>query len=425
MKKKLTSVKLLICAMVLSVEFGAGKSVNASYAPRNFTGFVDQIAPAPQDGKFGYIDKSGKFVIPPKFKLASSFSEGLAAVFVDGRWGYIDRAGVMVIMPRFQNAGAFSSGAARVSFPERSGYIDKTGKFINPEHATDNGYSWDFSEGLAPIGINQKGSLYSISYMDLGGKVVVPKGTSRNSSQPGNYNFSEGMAAVCYDNDCGFINHYGSMVIDAQFCNPDGFSEGVAFAARKRNKECESGYIDKTGKTVISGEFDLGMPFSEGLALVRYKTPLLEKAYRYAYIDKKGNKIFELDDKLDPGRVNGLYKINDNGRGPGYFANGRALVQQNENYGYIDQSGKLLIPAVFDVAHPFSEGLAMVYRGDKMEYIDDQGNTVWREGMGPIPKYSAAVPVRTSPLWQGGAVMLAAAGVTTFIMCRISAKVPK
>ena len=89
----------------------------------------------------GYIDTSGKLVIPAGFAGARLFSEGLAAVRVGDKWGYIDRDGSMAIAPRFAEAEAFRGGRAvvRVSegFAKNSGLIDKSGKFIvEPRYET-------------------------------------------------------------------------------------------------------------------------------------------------------------------------------------------------------------------------------------------------------------------------------------------------
>ena len=40
--------------------------------------------------KYGFIDKSGKLVIPAAYDMTNKFSEGLAAVKVGDRWGFID-----------------------------------------------------------------------------------------------------------------------------------------------------------------------------------------------------------------------------------------------------------------------------------------------------------------------------------------------
>ncbi|HNC45726.1 MAG TPA: WG repeat-containing protein, partial [Acidobacteriota bacterium] len=84
-----------------------------------------------QDGKCGYIDKSGKLVISPEFELAESFSEGLAAVRIDcNLWGYINRTGKLVIEPQFRSVKRFSGGLAEITIGERWGYINQSGKVI-------------------------------------------------------------------------------------------------------------------------------------------------------------------------------------------------------------------------------------------------------------------------------------------------------
>ncbi|MGI7994039.1 WG repeat-containing protein, partial [Campylobacter coli] len=55
------------------------------------------------NGKYGFIDRSGKFAIEPKFDSGEYFSEGLAGVKLNGRWGFIDRSGKFVIKPKFDS----------------------------------------------------------------------------------------------------------------------------------------------------------------------------------------------------------------------------------------------------------------------------------------------------------------------------------
>ncbi len=49
------------------------------------------------DEKWGYVDKAGRWVIPPSFTHAERFWHGLASVaFGAGRWGYVDKGGSVV-----------------------------------------------------------------------------------------------------------------------------------------------------------------------------------------------------------------------------------------------------------------------------------------------------------------------------------------
>ena len=67
------------------------------------------------------------------FLHAHPFSEGLAAATEskagDGGWGYIDRTGNWVIPPTFVEAGSFQSGFAPVQRNLDCEYIDKSGAF--------------------------------------------------------------------------------------------------------------------------------------------------------------------------------------------------------------------------------------------------------------------------------------------------------
>src|SRR3954447_13271666 len=57
-----------------------------------------------KDNLFGFIDRTGKVVIPLQFDNALPFSDGLAPVWIGGgtQWGYIDRTGKKVIQPQFE-----------------------------------------------------------------------------------------------------------------------------------------------------------------------------------------------------------------------------------------------------------------------------------------------------------------------------------
>src|SRR5262245_31411285 len=75
-----TSLKPFALLLVLNVVF----SVNAQS-----TNSSPRLRPIQQNGKWGYIDSSGKIVIQPQFVWAEEFSEGLAAFENEsGKHGY-------------------------------------------------------------------------------------------------------------------------------------------------------------------------------------------------------------------------------------------------------------------------------------------------------------------------------------------------
>jgi hypothetical protein len=60
------------------------------------------LARAKLNGKAGYIDTEGKWVIDPIFDMVpSSFTGDLAMALKDGLWGLIDLSGKWVIEPHY------------------------------------------------------------------------------------------------------------------------------------------------------------------------------------------------------------------------------------------------------------------------------------------------------------------------------------
>jgi ABC-type phosphonate transport system ATPase subunit len=65
--------------------------------------------PEGQSNAYGYIGPDGKWRIPPQFDFACDFAEDRALVRIDGRYGFIDRSGRVVVPCEL------SSGRAHVS----------------------------------------------------------------------------------------------------------------------------------------------------------------------------------------------------------------------------------------------------------------------------------------------------------------------
>lgn len=76
----------------------SGKQVNSPYkfvGPDNFgMWFNEGLAPVcDAQGHFGYIDKTGKTIIAPKFEAAFPFKDGHALVYDGKFWSFIDKTG--------------------------------------------------------------------------------------------------------------------------------------------------------------------------------------------------------------------------------------------------------------------------------------------------------------------------------------------
>jgi len=129
------------------------------------------------------------------------------------------------------------------------------------------------------------------------------------------------------------------------------------------------GYRDAAGKVVIPPRFETAGEFSpEGLAAVVDRQG-------WAYVDPAGKVVirpFVIDN------------------GPDYFAEGLARFRAAGKIGYFDRGGKVVIPAKFCFALPFSEDRAAVCEGCT-EFREDEHSSVRSSRWGYIDKRGALV----------------------------------
>ncbi len=148
-----------------------------------------------------------------------------------------------------------------------------------------------------------------------------------------------------------------------------GALAGSAAAPKPFEAQGKWGYRDAKGKVVIPARYEAAQPFlPEGIAAVADKNG-------WAYIDAQGRVVIRPF-------------LFDNG--PDYFREGLARFVTGGEFGFFDRRGKVIIPARFSFALPFSEGLAAVcadckevpegehkaMRGGKWGYINRQGALV-------------------------------------------------
>lgn len=73
----------------------------------------------------GVIDKSGNFVVEPKYVVIRNFSEGLAPFATARAWGYIDKSGKEVVPAIFEQVTPFRNGIAHVITKNSRGIFDE------------------------------------------------------------------------------------------------------------------------------------------------------------------------------------------------------------------------------------------------------------------------------------------------------------
>lgn len=150
------------------------------------------------------------------------------------------------------------------------------------------------------------------------------------------------------------------LLFPAALLRAQGTSSGEPLQPFSKSYE-HCGYKDAAGRVVVEPRLRLCIDFSEGVALVqeRGKFSSLEanldmshSPTDWGYIDGSGKYVlkFKASDYLPWGSfTEGLAPIYD---------------AKAHKYGFIDHGGKIAIPAQFDFADGFFEGLAVVCTGE-------------------------------------------------------------
>ena len=263
--------------------------------------FSDGLAAAGKDGKYGYIDTNGNVAIDFKFDYTRSFNgSSIAPARIGKQFGYIDKSGTFVIKPQFDVAFPIVNGMARGvdSMRTKSGRYEFTRYIVNEKTRevieVDYDIVDDFGEnGLAPVCKFSKWG-----YINTKGEEVI-KCQFREAGE-----FTNGIAPVIMrDKSCAYIDENGEIVMQFEnFTKLGSFHNGLAWFADKNGKV---GYINKKGEIVIEPQFELyanvirqdifkqesfyagGNFYDDGYAIVETSD------HKQGVIDMNGNYVLE------------------------------------------------------------------------------------------------------------------------------------
>ncbi len=331
---------------------------------------ADLLYPAVEKGRGVFIDSKGTVRLRTQGQWTEPFVQGLAAVsFVDGTrggTGFIDRAGKWVIPPIKGRATSFSDGLARFNNNQGSrGFLDRNGKVAF--WTLPAGVSPYFKEGFTQV----RASRGQIGFMDKTGNITIAIQFDRATD------FSEGVACVSQHGKFGVIDKTGAWVVRPQFNGLAAFSEGLTPVIL----DGKAGYIDKTGKWVIETRFTSTHPFSEGLAAVTVNTAPAgdPPSLKMGYIDRTGKPVIAPQFAAAEPFSSGMAIFTDGTMSPP----GPAGTVPQPMYGYIDRTGHIVIKPQAWVAQPFVGDLARVHHlpaGQMVgSYIDKQGKIIWTD----------------------------------------------
>lgn len=250
----------------------------------------------------GYLNTKGQLQIAGlnTSYLYDDFSDGMAKVYdpATSQVGYIDTTGWLAVYCQYEEGDGFYNGVARIKRAGKWGYIDKTNKYtVQPEY--------DY------LGCNAPSSYRNHRNGALDACGLAHSGDGENS----NIVVSGKWATITAAGETVFkINADNHVIADTT----PGISKTFMVY----------GYVNVlNGVEVVTPQYHSAAPFSNGLARVTLWG-------NTSFVNLAGVRVIDLGKTYD--------KV-------GNFSDELCWVVKNGKYGYINKTGALQLPMIFDV----------------------------------------------------------------------------
>ncbi len=309
--------------------------------------------------KWGIIDKSGKYIVKPQYSSVSINHNGrYSAVKNKGRWGLIDcNTGKVTIACTYSDLYHLENYYAFIDAGQKRIFIDnKTGKerfalssdtkYIKPVNDEANKYAIISKEGRYGLIDDNGFEVLAPEYLEIKSNSLF-----RNLVTVTSYNIIalfdlENLALTTMET--GEYFPVKIHILDEKF--------GILDLREEKDYFC---VVDlTTGKQVSP----LLLNISENSWA--YPPILLKEGNEYTIFGEDGS----------------IYDVPRTSIAP-EFSYGRARIQQDGKYGYIDEKGCMVIPCEFDYAEPFAYNgnvvTAKVRKDGKEMQIDANGTVIY------------------------------------------------
>lgn len=376
----------------------------------NAEDFSDGRAKVKQDGKWFFIDKTGKelpvkeTVVNGPYQEVCEYHEGLCRVstlklsFMDlayhsdyeeiaGTWGFVDEAGEVVVPPQYIYANDFEDGVAIVckgkwtldpkwdneynkgrywTDTELWGGIDRNGNEVIPFVFDEIKYFSDTSEVfMAHVGgwPNGKWGVIDRNGHWLADPVFEDFG----------YDYMDGLitfyAESKWSGDDTLIGIYDlkakSVLFEPQFqdvsFNSDGTFDIEIFDERLGRTVAK--IIDRTGKELFPSEYSSIYSWREPFEVVIQD----KNGSRHGLVDRAGNILLPCK-----------YQTSWNGI---YWEEKRLIFEENDKQGMMDFDENIILPAIYHKIYGVRDPLITVQVGEKNNYLvgllDHDGKVVF------------------------------------------------
>lgn len=381
------------------VKNSAGKiMVKPQYKTINFINGEKSVAIARETDKFALIDlTTGKAITAFVYgHIAEQIGNGLIAAHKDGKYGYLDVTGREVIPFEYQVGPRFSGGYASIRRigGDQWGYIDTEGKWYDSKPQTAG-------KDHVPVSSTSE----KVASNNITTKTTTNGGADATVEER---KFAvERKSAAQYDFRQPYLSDTTKFMVlntDEFYGNTPEVSDVTDGVFCLRAKKGWNVYDVESGKwlfkEIVSGE---APKFSGGAATIKYGQgyAIIYKDGTLKELDSRWSSVSEFADgvatvksnsadgtqstfviditgaKIWPNLTRNSAKFKSVSQLQiGTLSDGRRKYSSGNGWGYIDEQGKIIIEPLADsyVAENFSEGYALISQGRAYGLIDKKGN---------------------------------------------------
>ena len=389
--------------------------------------------------KYGVIDCSGNIIIPATYDCISSTFNSFIVSLGD-KYGVIDLKGTKVLPIAFDNISLFSTDSLysvtirkndTAHYYESNGLYDLAGnkifdcnytsiqKLNNNLYILNNSSGYFIATKQGPISKKYSSltylkdnlfvfeSLKKQGVVNAEGKIIIPATYMHIRQLDDNYL----IISNATDRE-GIIDYTGNIILPANYYSIRKLSSAlILLDLRKKyddpivnyklynvnKKEYYNGFsFDQMqdiqeGFLAFSKNDKLGYMDSLGNVKVQpiFSSEILEPIYPGDGYDgsEDGSKCYSVNENIDYTQFEFFneYNLSPN------FSSGLATVKIGNQYGYINRSGDITIPIIYDMAYPFHDQTSIVafkINDDKYNYnIIDQLGRKLVENITPVVYY--------------------------------------
>jgi hypothetical protein len=351
------------------------------------------LAHAVENGKVGFINRRGEWVIKPEWDSPGTDefgTESIALVQRGRQFGWIDRSGKLVVPLTNLESDDLEDGKSREALAlglikwrrvGKVGWLNRQGETVIP-------FEWDEAELIpawSAIKVRRRDPASPLSstvgLIDLSGRTLLPADFGALTV------IHEELAIIKRNDWYGLINRRGELLTPLDWheirfeesslfgrrsdrwsrlgpdgrilfplesgATPDPFDAG-GMARFKRGGKV--GWVERSGATVIEFEWDEATPFdSMGLAAVR-------RGDRWGFLNRRGQLVIAAEWlEAIPPESDGIW---------------RAIVRSERGWGLINAAGEVVVEPAWDEIRRVSLSQDFVVRrGDQWGLVDAEGRT--------------------------------------------------